>query len=427
LAGDVKVTVQNPAQLNRRFTILSAAGGTTDNGLSLAATSPALNAQLLFPNATDVVLGIRIDFATTGLNRNQTSIGNNLNAALAAGGGTLGPIYNALLNGIFTLPDYANALDQLSPEIYLNTETATLFASEEFTNNLFSCQSAGGANAAIKEGQCLWVRPEGRFLRRDRTDQHIGFKEDVGSFSAGAQVAVAPGWFAGGGIGFETASLKTDTGADSESNRFSIGGALKYQTGPVLLAAAISGGISDFETHRPMNFGGFSATAGSQHDIKYVAGQLRAAYLLPLSNWYAKPLVDLNLTHLDRDAIAEVGAGAANLLVAGGDNTFFSVTPALELGGEFAMAAGSMLRPFIRAGVAFYSDDEHTLTAQFAGSPNGVGAFAISTQFDDVFADIEAGVSLMTVGGANLTMSYEGRISDKTDQHGFFLKGSSKF
>ena len=41
LDGTVKVAVQNPALLTQQFTILSAAGGTTDNGLGLLA-SPAL-------------------------------------------------------------------------------------------------------------------------------------------------------------------------------------------------------------------------------------------------------------------------------------------------------------------------------------------------------------------------------------------------
>ena len=126
LSGNVQLETVNPTVLTQQFTILSAAGGTTNNGLGVIA-SPALNATLLFPNATDVVVGISIDLSPSGLNRNQTSIGDNLNAVLRAGGGTLGPVIDALLNDVFTIEDYRSALDQLSPEIYLNSETATLF------------------------------------------------------------------------------------------------------------------------------------------------------------------------------------------------------------------------------------------------------------------------------------------------------------
>ena len=428
LNGNVKVQATNVSFGPKSFTILSAAGGTTDNGLGLIA-SPALQAGLTFPNATDVVLGVSLDFSPSaaGLNPNQTRIGNYLNAAFGAGGGTLGPIFNGLLNGVFEIEAYRWALDQLSPEVYLMTETATLFAAEEFTNNLFSCPIAGGGYAFIAEGQCVWVRPEGRFLNRNRTANNIGFDEDSGAFSAGAQVALAPGWFIGGALGYETASLNTSTGAASDSDRFNIGGVLKYQRGPMLFAAAVSGGIADFETHRHIDFGGFTAQAHSEHDVTYVAGQFRAAYLLSHSRWYAKPLVDLNLTHLNRDALNETGGGAANLDVSGGDETFFSVTPAIEFGGDIYMGGNSVLRPFIKAGVTFFNDDEHALTARFAGAPGGIGGFAIESEFDDVFADIETGVSVIDNELGSLSISYEARIAEDTDQHGVVLKGTSRF
>src|ERR1700733_12909979 len=53
LAGAVQVQVSNLTAGPWQQTVVSAAGGTTNNGLSLLA-SPALQAQLVFPNATDV-------------------------------------------------------------------------------------------------------------------------------------------------------------------------------------------------------------------------------------------------------------------------------------------------------------------------------------------------------------------------------------
>ena len=92
LAGTVGVSVMTlPGALTQQFTILSATGGTTNNGLGLNA-SPALNASLTFPNANDVVLGITVDFSTSGLNANQTAIAQYMDASLAAGAGALGPV-----------------------------------------------------------------------------------------------------------------------------------------------------------------------------------------------------------------------------------------------------------------------------------------------------------------------------------------------
>ena len=167
LAGNVRVQATNLALGPRQVKIFSAAGGTTNNGLGLIA-SPSLNASILFPNANDVVLSINLNFTAPGigLNQNQINLGNYFNTAVGAGSGGLGPLLLGLINsGPTDVSGYLSALNQLLPEVYLNTETATLFSSEEFTNNLFSCRMAGRGAAFIRQNQCVWVRPNGRTLR----------------------------------------------------------------------------------------------------------------------------------------------------------------------------------------------------------------------------------------------------------------------
>ena len=354
------------------------------------------------------------------------AVSTNIKDVLNNGGGGLTPLTNAMVFGIRSLAEYRNALDQLSPEAVLNSASSMVGTGEEFTSDLFHCPVTDTAYAFIAEGQCVWVRPEGRYLQRDRTYENVGYETTSGAFSAGAQLALGGGWFLGGGLGYEVSSLDTGAGASTDSDRFMGGSILKYQTGPFLMAAAVTGGIGNFEMDRNISVGTFQAVASSDYDIGFVVGQMRAAYLLSNGGWYAKPLVDLNLTYLDRDSISETGGGAANLIIGGSDDTYFSVTPAVEFGTEFA-AAGVTVRPFVKAGVAFYSDDLHALTARFAGAPTGTDAFTIRAERDDVFADIEAGATVFNTAGATLSMSYEGRYSDNTDQHGFSLKGTAPF
>ncbi len=429
LAGNVQAHVINPAFGDQSITILSAAGGTINNGLGLLA-SPALQASLSFPNANDVVLNYSIDFSAGGLNPNQTALANGLNAAANTGTRALDPVLLPLLNNVFTIGDYRNALNQMLPEVVLNTGTATLFASEGFVDNLFSCRLAGQNHTALSEGECYWARPQGRFLDRDSDANTIGFDETSGGLAAGAQVAVAPNWFAGFALGYERASLDTDTGAETDSNRFSGGLSLKYQAGSFLLGAAISGGVSGNDTQRPISFGGvggFNATAESNYAIKTLTGQARAAYVFRFRDWFAKPLVDVTATYLSRDGVTETGAGAANLAIAGSDETFFSVTPALEIGGDFALSETSVIRPYVRAGVSFYTDSDHSLTASFVNAPAGTSAFSITSDFDDVFADVAAGATAFFDNGSTLGLSYEGLISSDTQQHGLSLKGTIAF
>ncbi|MEM1049267.1 MAG: autotransporter domain-containing protein [Pseudomonadota bacterium] len=429
LAGNVQAHVINPAFGDQSVTILSAAGGTTNNGLGLLA-SPALQASLSFPNANDVVLNTSIDFSAGGLNPNQTALAGSLNSALANGLGGLEPVLDPLLNNIFTVGDYQNALNQLLPEVMLNNETATLFSSEDFVDNLFSCRLAGQNHTALSEGECYWARPQGRFLDRDSDSNTIGFDETSGGLAAGAQVAVAPNWFAGFALGYERASLDTDTGAETDSNRFSGGLSLKYQAGSFLLGAAISGGVSGNDTQRPISFGGvtgFNATAESNYAIKTLTGRARAAYVFQFRDWFAKPLVDVTATYLSRDGVTETGAGAANLALSSSDDTFFSVTPALEIGGDIALSETSVIRPYVRAGVSYYTDSDHGLTASFVNAPAGTSAFSIKSNFDDVFADVAAGATAFFDNGSTLGLAYEGLLSSDTQQHGISLKGTLRF
>ncbi len=195
----------------------------------------------------------------------------------------------------------------------------------------------------------------------------------------------------------------------------------------MLLAAGVTTGIIDYKTTRQLSFGGFTATANSSSDLNYVGGRFRAAYLFPQNNWYAKPVIDLDWSRIDSSGFAETGGGAANLRVFGDANSYFSATPALELGMQFRMSDGTNARPYVKGGVAFHNTDSQSLTARFVNAPTGVGNFTVSTELDDVFADIEAGLTLLNDTGVTLTFGYEGRISDNTRQHGIYAKGSAEF
>ncbi len=428
LAGNVRVQVQSAAPGQQSNLILSAAGGTTDNGLGLLA-SPALQASLEFPNANDVVLTTEVNFSPLdlGLNENQTSLADNLNEIFVGGVGGLGPVLDALLNGIVTVPDYIAALDQLIPEIYLNTETAALFAAERFNDKLLSCPKTGPGYTAISQGPCVWLRYDGGWMDRDGTFENIGFEEDVRGFSGGAQVAVAPRWTLGIAGAYETGDLETDVNEDADSRRYMLGGVIKYQSRRLLMALAGSVGTGDTDVTRPFDFGGFNATARSSYDVDHMGATFHAAYLMGRNSWYAKPFVDVNVIRIDREAAQESGAGAANLNVSGSDETYVSVTPALELGTTIERGDGRAVRPYIRAGVTLYGDTDQSLLASFAAAPAGVGAFRINSEFDDVLARLDAGLTLFNGRAVTLSGGYQGRFGDNIESHGVFIKGSRAF
>ncbi len=430
LDGTVRVELQSVAAGEHSNIILSAAGGTTDNGLDVLA-SPILQASLTFPNPTDVVLTTLLDFTPddVDLNGNQEEVADNLDDLFGATGGEggFGPLFDALVGGIFSVSDYLDALNQLIPESYLNSESASLFAAEEFNGKMLDCPEAGFGLTAITQGECLWLRYDGRWLDRDGTRSNIGFEEDAHGISGGGQMAIARDWTLGFAAAYEDSRIDTDTNASADADRYMIGGVVKYQSGPALLALAGSFGTGEYDVARRISFGGFNATPRSSFDVHHAGATLHAAYLMDRTSWYAKPFVDLNVTHIDREAAQERGGGAANLNLSGAQKTYLSVTPALELGATIDRGDGYGLRPYVRAGVTFYADTDQSLQARFAAAPAGVGSFRTRSEFDDVHADVEAGLTVFHGEFGTMSAGYEARFGDDNDVHGFFVKGARKF
>ena len=387
MAGLVRPTLLN-LDGSTRWTIMSSASGPIDNGVAVGDTL-FVDYELLFPSPTEMVLEIAgIDFVVSGLNRNETAIAENLNAIFVAGDfPKLEPLLTALVN-LPSVGALANALDQLSPELYLDTEIATLFSSLAFTNSLMTCPVRDGAAAFIEEGQCVWARVSGRELEQDRTFQTLGFDERSFEVAGGVQGALGDVWRIGFAGGYERSFLDTDeTFASSDADRLNLGAVLKYNPGPLLLAAAVSGGWGWYDTERPIAFAGFSAFARSDHEIGYVDGGFRAAYQLGSGSLYAKPMVDFDATHISLDGVSESGAGGVGLKVHGNEETVLSATPALELGAQFGGPNGLLFRPYIRGGATFFDDPDFVLLASFEGAPEGVGPFRIATTTDDTVAD----------------------------------------
>lgn len=140
-----------------------------------------------------------------------------------------------------------------------------------------------------------------------------------------------------------------------------------------------------------------------------------------------KPQVDLDATRLDLDGTRESGAGGASLVVKGNDQTYLSASPALELGTQFAMANGTLIRPYVRGGATVFDETDFTLTASFAGTPKGVAPFRIRTRIDDVMANVSAGVEVLDVRSASVKIFYDGRFGDTTQENAVGAKATVPF
>ncbi len=431
LAGRIVVNLTNttPSVGATAATLVHAQGGAVDDGLVLGPLPAVAAYQLEFPDANDVVLEGGLNFAPSGLNGNQTAIGQNINAIQLAGGS---PSFLPVAQAILTIPDRPSlqqAYNQLSPETYTDNEIGDFYSGLRFASNLMSCEVPDGRYVFIKEGQCVWAQVGGKFLDLNANSASLGFSENAFVMAGGAEVMLRPDWFAGFALGYDHGNINTgDTLAQSQANRAHFGASIKYNPGPFLFAAAVYGGYGWYTTDRFINFADFSATASSDSTISRVGGQFRAAYLIDRGAWYLKPVVDLNVTRVNLNSFSEQGAGGADLIVPGTGSTVFSASPAVEVGTQTGLQNGALLRPFARLGVTAFSNTDFAVSAAFSGAPAGVAPFRVATGIDAVTGDFAAGADLFLPESRwALKLAYSGHYGARVRDQGIRLKASLRF
>ena len=375
LAGTVRVQVQNATLAPWQQTLLSATGGTTNNGLTLLA-SPALQAQLVFPNANDVaVKSAGINFVIPGLNGNQTALGNGLNGA-AQTAALGGPVLNALLNGPTSLDGYRAVLNQLSGEGATGTQQATFDAMGQFVDLLLDPYSRGGtatpgsgvsgyaaegdASAYTSDGRqrsgaeraayAMFVKaPPAAFEARWNVwaagfggSQTTDGNAAVGSSSTTSRIAggavgadyrfapdsIAGFALAGGGTNFVVANGL----GNGRSDLFQAGAYFRHTAGPAYVAAALAYGWQDVTTNRTVTLAGLDQLQ-ARFNANAFSGRLEGGYRF-VSPWIGvgvTPYVAGQFTTFDLPSYREQAIiGTNNFALAFGAK---SVTdPRTELG-----------------------------------------------------------------------------------------------
>jgi uncharacterized protein YhjY with autotransporter beta-barrel domain len=438
LGGRVVLTELNTGAATpgtRRYTIFQATGGAQNQGLTLVTTPSVVNTyQLSFPNATDTELTVVTDFAAplaaagASLNANQRAIGENVNAVQTAGGSpTFAPLGAALM-GIPNATGLQAAYDALSPEPYANLLTATVNSNQRFSDAMLSCRVREGEYRFVDEGECYWFRGLGRWTRRDQTSANLGFSEDAGEAAGGLQKAINRNWFAGFAGSYEWSTLKTDDSAKSNGQRFQVGALVKAVYGGATFSLGVSAGNGTYDTRRTLNLPVAGTTVSGRQQIAFVSSHLRAGYAFVQKSWYVRPLVDLGATWTRLGDFQESGAGGAGLNVQSQNETYTSISPAIEAGGEIALANGVLVRPFATVGAThFFSGNTPQITAQFQGAPAGVAPFTVTGSMDRNYTDVGAGVDVLAKDGKVLRLSYVGQFGSDTRTNAVSLKLSIPF
>ena len=462
LAGAVQLQVQNLTVGAWQQTILSATGGTTNNGLSLLA-SPALQAQLVFPNATDIVVkSTGVNFVTQGLNNNQLAVGNALNGA--AGGG--GPVINFLLNGVTSIPAYNAALNQLSGEAATGTQQATFSAMnnfmgtmlDPFDRGLSSTPGGGGASGYASEDDASAYASDGRKRTGAERDAYAMFTKAplakswdprwnvwaagfggsqttdgnaaVGSNSAtsriagtavGADYIFSPNTIAGFALAGGGTNYVVGNGAGSgRSDLFQAGAFVRHTVGQAYIAGALAYGWQDITTNRTVTLAGLDQLQ-ARFNANAFSGRVEGGYRF-VSRWIGgigiTPYGAAQFTTFDLPAYAEQATvGTNNFALAYGARNV--TDPRSEVGfrtdKSFAMQDG-VLTLRSRFAWAHDYDPSRSIGATFQSLPGASFVVNGAAQAADS-ALTTASVEMKWRNNWSIAATFEGEFSNVTSSY----------
>ena len=422
LNGDLFVNVIDFGGQSQTVTIIKSGGLLSEN---LEVTNVVLNDVVQYIG-DDVVLTLDdADFGAGALSGDDRNVGDGLNSAFMAGSSDLSGLLGALV-GITDADAYAEALAELSPELAASVTKTSVNTNMQFTNKLMSCKTYTGAGNVNREGECSWVAAEGFSLDYSPSDDNAAFDTKGYMLGTGFQTAVSDVWRAGLGFSYAQSSTEGSYDGITDSNQVAVGAVVKYDAGPLLLAADVTAGYVWSEASRNVDFEGFSDRLSSDSDGSFIGGRLRAAYTHEMGHGYVQPLVDVDLTRYSYGGYSESG-GEAAIEVEGGSELVTTVSPSLEIGGDFVGEDGLNYRPYVRAGAILNPYPETSFAASFANAAAGSGSFEITSETDALLGTFAFGFDVITPSNGFGRLVYEGQLGENTESHSLAFKLGASF
>src|SRR5690606_50706 len=131
---------------------------------------------------------------------------------------------------------------------------------------------------------CAWGRAFGSYTDQNSTGSALGYQTRSWTFQTGFQRQVAPGWFVGGSVAYETSAFRGDEGNSRVSGEsLMLGGSLRFQHGPWQLSGGIDFGYGWYDSRRAVSVGNFGATASASPTAWHAGAHSRIAYLVPFN------------------------------------------------------------------------------------------------------------------------------------------------
>ena len=361
----------------------------------LAPVSAVIDFNLYNPNATQYALGYNVDFAASGLNRNQAAMGEHFNAIQRMGGTETD--MKALVTSIIAQPDVeslATAYDLLSPHIYAANQVSGLFSSLDFAQAMMSCPTKDGDYRFSREGNCTWMRISNRDIEYEASGGGLGATDYTQTVNFGFQTALTDRWHGGLAFGLEDSEYKIPLASKRGGKLAQIGAILKGRYGANQFNISATMGTGDYQIYRDIGMP-YADDEYTRRDLRFYSAHLGYSYSIERGRWYLRPGIDAGWVKVDGERFQEVMTGPAALEVLGTDDSYLTSRIDLQIGAEFGSPDKVLYRPYLKTAWTHVNPDTaNEIHARLSGAPPSVPFFTQVLETDKDFVNVSLGMQM---------------------------------
>ena len=404
--------------------LISSAGGITNFGLNLdAPVSAVIDYSLMASSDTDYSLFYNVDFAPTGLSRNQDAMGEHINDIQLAGSTeTMKPLTSAIV-AQEDIESLAATYDALSPHMYTVNQVGRLFSSLDFEQAMHSCKVRAGDLRFSRDGECTWMRVSDRDINYEARGGGIAASDYRSTINMGLQTALSEHWHGGLAMGFEKVDYKIPLIASRDGSQVQVGGILKGQYDANAFNVSMTMGRGDFDTQRSNLMNGDNTFVSNNRHIRFYSAHAGYGYNFERDNWFVQPAFDLGWTDVSGDALDERGLGPTALHIQKTDDEYLTSRLDLRVGSEFTGKNQFLYRPFALASYTHVlSGTTNEIRARLDGAPDSVSDFTQILEVDDNYTRVSLGIDIFGREDWSFSFAYDRQFADFWHAHSFFAK-----
>ena len=398
--------------------------GVEDAGLILIThDSLVIDYQLDYSNDTAAKLNYAVDFSIAGLDGNQTSVGDYINAI--QNGGSSPELADTVVTLLYQTNEevYGDDLVALSPEFYAQQQAQLVRSSQVFGERLTGCQQDGGAFNADEKGRCAWVEADRKKSDYSDNSNFQNAEFDTSRFAMGVEQTFSDTLTFGFAASYEDVDGNgNNKNWNSNGDTTQAGVSARYRANEASITGVLSYGWGSANTSRSVSVTDVTVSSANR-DMSVWGGILRLGYDYDFESAYLRPAIDLGFSRIDADSVQETGSGPLDLHVDDNSQTHGWVQPSVRGGMDIKFSGGQVLRYYGSLGVQYYFQDEDArVVASLAGAPAGVAPLEMNVDIGETTVNTMAGVDLVFENELTLEFQLIYRQADELDIRGGHLR-----